>query len=237
MAKLYNLARMSSETTGTGTITLGSAVSGYLSFAAAGVQNGDTVSYAIKDGSNSEAGRGVYTSSGTTLTRNVLKSTNSDAAINLSGSAEVFITGLAEDFSDPRPSTLATQSSATSLSTGTWTTIAFNTEAWDDLGWHDNTTNNSRITVSVTGRYRIIATIAVASADNGHFNMAIAVDGTRVRYEMKNFGSSPPDPKASAMAVVMPLTAGQYVELHGYQTGTGSTNTTTARTTLSVELM
>lgn len=98
MGKLYNLARMTTATTGTGTITLGSAVAGALSFASAGVKNGETVSYAIKDGANSEVGTGVYTSSGTTLSRTVLKSTNSDAAISLSGSAEVIVTALAQDF-------------------------------------------------------------------------------------------------------------------------------------------
>lgn len=98
MAKLYNLARVSTATTGTGTITLGSAVAGFLSFAGAGVSDGETVTYAIKDGSNSEIGRGVYTSSGTTLTRSVIKSTNSNTAISLSGSAVVFITAAAEDF-------------------------------------------------------------------------------------------------------------------------------------------
>lgn len=98
MAKLYNLARVTTATTGTGTITLGSAVSGFLSFDDAGVQNGDTVSYGIKDGTSSEVGSGVYDSAAKTLTRNVSKSTNSDQPINLSGSAEVFITPLAEDY-------------------------------------------------------------------------------------------------------------------------------------------
>lgn len=90
---LYNfeLARMTTATTGTGTITLGSAVTGFKSFAAAGVANGNEVFYGIRDGANSEIGYGIYTSSGTTLTRNVLKSTNSDNAISLSGTAEVFI--------------------------------------------------------------------------------------------------------------------------------------------------
>ena len=69
MGKLYSLARMTTATTGTGTITLGSAVGGYLSFAAAGAQNGDVVSYAINDGSNSEIGYGTYTSAGTTPAR------------------------------------------------------------------------------------------------------------------------------------------------------------------------
>lgn len=95
---LYNLAKMNTATTGTGTITLSTAVSGFLTFALSGVTNGQTVTYIIEDGANRELGYGVYTSSGTTLTRNVLKSTNSDAAINLSGSATVGITAARENF-------------------------------------------------------------------------------------------------------------------------------------------
>lgn len=119
MAKLFNLARMSTATTGTGTITLGVAVSGYLSFSGAGVSDQDIVSYAIKDGSNSENGTGLYTSSGTTLTRNVAKSTNSNNAINLSGTAEVFITPRAEDLQPAIPGQLfgLTLSTAGSSST------------------------------------------------------------------------------------------------------------------------
>jgi hypothetical protein len=97
MAKLYNLARMTTATVGTGTITLGAAVSGFLTFVLAGVADGEVISYAIRDGANSELGFGTYTASGTTLTRNVTKSTNSDAAISLSGSAEVAITARRED--------------------------------------------------------------------------------------------------------------------------------------------
>jgi len=108
MARLYDLARMTTATTGTGTITLGSAVASFLTFAQAGVANGDTVTYAIEDGANREIGRGVYTSSGTTLTRaTILRSTNSNAAISLSGTAQVFIAAAAEDIS---PQTAAEQS-------------------------------------------------------------------------------------------------------------------------------
>src|SRR5512143_194669 len=98
MAKTYNLARMTTATTGTGTITLGSAVSGYLTFALAGVADGETVEYGIKDGANSETGIGVYTAVGTTLTRGPTSSTNSNAAISLSGTAEVYITTRREFF-------------------------------------------------------------------------------------------------------------------------------------------
>jgi hypothetical protein len=95
---LHNLARMTTATTGTGNITLGAAVSGYLTFAQAGVADGETVPYGIKDGASSEVGTAPYTASGTLLaTRNVTRSTNGNAAISLSGAAEVFITPRAED--------------------------------------------------------------------------------------------------------------------------------------------
>lgn len=97
---LADLARMTSGTTGTGTITLGAAVPGYLTFAGAGITDGQVVSYAIVDGTARETGKGTYTASGTTLTRTVFKSTNSNTPISLSGNEEILITGLAEDFQD-----------------------------------------------------------------------------------------------------------------------------------------
>jgi hypothetical protein len=96
--KLVNRAWMSTLTTGTGTVTLASALNGYQSFASAGVANSDKVRYVIIDGSNWEIGVGTYTSSGTTLTRTPSESSNSDSAINLSGSATVFVTAIADDF-------------------------------------------------------------------------------------------------------------------------------------------
>ena len=97
MVTLVNRAKMSTSTTGTGTITLGSAESGYQSFADAGVSDGDVVRYAIEDGDDWEIGSGTYTATGTTLSRTVDESSNSDAALNLTGSAVVFITAAAED--------------------------------------------------------------------------------------------------------------------------------------------
>lgn len=97
MVVLVNRAKMSTSTTGTGTITLGSAVDGYQTFADAGVSDGDVVRYVIEDGDNWEIGTGTYTATGTTLSRTVSESNNADSAITLTGSAEVFISATADD--------------------------------------------------------------------------------------------------------------------------------------------
>jgi hypothetical protein len=91
---LADRVQETTTTTGTGTVTLAGAVTGYQSFAVIG--NGNTTFYTIADqgGANWEVGIGTYTSSGTTLARNtVLASSNSGSLVSFTaGTKTVFVT-------------------------------------------------------------------------------------------------------------------------------------------------
>ena len=153
---LGNRAKMSTSTTGTGTITLGSAATGYQTFANAGITNGQTIRYAIEDGTNFEIGSGTYTSSGTTLTRSVTESSNSDSAISLSGTAVVFVTATVADlFINDGASSLTT--------TGVGTFASLDISGNIDV---DGTTNLDA--VDIDGAVQLDSTLTVGVNDQGY---------------------------------------------------------------------
>ena len=89
--------KTTTTTTGTGSVTLGSAALGFQGFDVIG--DGNTTYYAITDSSGDfEVGIGIYTASGTTLSRDtVLESSNSGSLVDFAaGSKDVFVTYPAE---------------------------------------------------------------------------------------------------------------------------------------------
>lgn len=95
---LADRVKESTTTTGTGTVTLDGAATGYQSFAVIG--NGNTTHYCIAGQGTAEweVGVGTYTSAGTTLSRTtVLASSNSGSLVSFSaGTKDVFVTYPAE---------------------------------------------------------------------------------------------------------------------------------------------
>ena len=90
--------RETTTTTGTGTITLGGAATGFQSFSVIGDSNTTFYTIQLANTNEWEVGVGTYTSSGTTLSRDtILESSNGGSAVNFSaGSKDVFVTYPAE---------------------------------------------------------------------------------------------------------------------------------------------
>lgn len=92
-APTFDRVRETTTVTSTGTMTLLGAVSGYQAFSVVG--NGATVSYCIehRTANEWEVGTGVFTSSGTTLSRvAILASSNAGAAVSFSaGTKDVYL--------------------------------------------------------------------------------------------------------------------------------------------------
>src|SRR5689334_18422828 len=97
MPNFLNHVRVATATTGTGTVTLGSAIAGFQTFAAAGAVDAKVYPYEIRDGDAWELGWGTYTASGTTLVRSLISS-STGSLLNLSGSAVVSVVAHAESF-------------------------------------------------------------------------------------------------------------------------------------------
>ena len=95
---LADRVKETTTTTGTGTVTLLGASTGYQSFSAIGNSNTTYYTIAAQTGTEWEVGIGTYTSSGTTLARTtVISSSNSGSLVNFSaGTKDVFVTYPAE---------------------------------------------------------------------------------------------------------------------------------------------
>jgi hypothetical protein len=200
MVTLVNRAKVATATTGTGTITLGSAESGYQTFADAGVVDANVVRYVIEDGTAWEIGSGTYTATGTTLSR-TLGESSTGALLDLSGTAVVYVSVAADDlqsaigFSD---SQTATTSSTASTVIATYATTTYN--AAKIVVVADNGTDRTVSELLVTWKgatayateYAVVntGTASLASYDvdvsGGNFRIVVtAASSTSTNYTVK----------------------------------------------------
>lgn len=100
---LLNRVGVRTATTGTGTVTLGTAIDGYCTFSEAGATNASAYTYLIQQADDFELGTGVYTAAGTTLTRATVSLSKiggvaGTTKISLDGTATVFVVAAVADF-------------------------------------------------------------------------------------------------------------------------------------------
>ncbi len=128
-------------------------------------------------------------------------------------------------------STQVKKAAAQSIAASVATILTFDTENFDDGNWHDNVTNNSRITVPFTGRIRLNAMVELSTTNTGEFRIYILKNGSIIaRYT--SISGSAIVPSAS-LSEVANCTTNDYFEV---QVVTASaTATEPARTTFTVE--
>jgi hypothetical protein len=127
-ALLLNRAKVNTATTGTGTVSLGTAVVPFTTWALA--QSNQPYSYLIEDGNDWEIGWGIYTpGSPATLTRNLIAS-STGSLLNLSGTATVANVASKDDTGPaiPIPQVVGNIVTPDSCSFGTGTAVGPTTE-------------------------------------------------------------------------------------------------------------
>jgi hypothetical protein len=207
---------MSTATTGTGTITLGSAVAGFQTFADAGVANAETVRYTIEDGAAFEIGTGTYTSSGTTLSRTLIES-STGSLLNLSGSAIVYVTAAAQDLQSDTAntaSTLVARDASGNFSAGTITAAL---------------SGNATTSSSTTGNAATATSLETARTIGG-----VSFDGT-ANINLPGVNTSGNQDTSGNATTATALATGRTISLTGDVTGTsgsfdGSGNVSIAAT-------
>jgi len=113
-----------------------------------------------------------------------------------------------------------------SVANGTQTTMTFDAEFWDSDGFHSNTTNNSRLTIpsGLTGYYQVHGRINFGSNATGARYAILGVNGTSsgnydayTVYQAVNGAETMIEVNS-----IIPLSAGDYVQLFAIQTSGGS---------------
>ena len=103
------------------------------------------------------------------------------------------------------------------ISNGTWTSVTFTApDLFDTDNMHSTSSNTSRITINTAGIYLLTANIEWTSQATGFRASRIYVDGsTIISSDQRTTVSG--DSTISALSGIYRFTAGQYVELQGYQ--------------------
>ena len=196
---LKDRVQETTTTTGTGTLTLGGAVTGYQSFSAIG--NANTTYYAIyaNGGSEWEVGIGTYTASGTTLSRDtVLASSNSGSLVNFSaGTKNVWCdypagkavytdsSGNVTGYAISNGTINGTTIGATSATTGAFTTVTASTSLTTPTV---QATSSAGLSLKNTGGTTQML-MGAGGGDNLAINVSTNLNGTNAQIDISPTGT------------------------------------------------
>lgn len=107
-----------------------------------------------------------------------------------------------------------------------WTAVAMSSESFDEGNWHDNSTNNSRFTVPGGVSYaRVTATMSFVANATGDRYIRFDKNGSQYTGSFARDGNSTePNGTQLQLADVIPVVAGDYLEVKVYQDSGGNLN-------------
>ena len=110
------------------------------------------------------------------------------------------------------------------ISTGTWTSITYNSETLDSDGFHSTSSNTSRITIPTGKGGKYIFTLIASFANNGTGDrrIALAKNGTRLVYCL--FTPNSTNYTYMNYSTVVSAAAADYFEVQVYQSSGGNLN-------------
>jgi hypothetical protein len=223
---------------GTGNITLGSAVTGYIALADdSRVTEGSLVHYTIEDGANRERGVGTYSAIGPTLTRTkVLAKIESNIHTESPGTPLTLTSGAVVSCSAVSTplnhrGAFIYNSAVQSIANTTWVSLTFNSGNNDE--YHSTSTNTSRLVVpSGVSKIELVGNALIASNATGFRGVRFIKNGAVT----SGIASTILIPSVSANSAiglhitspVLSVVPTDYFELQVYQSSGGALNAGTA---------
>ena len=158
------------------------------------------------------AGDTLYATGADTLTRLGIGTAGQVLTVNSGATAPEWKTPASTAF----VGCAVTRTSNQTISNNTATAIEWNSEEYDTDGFHDNVTNNSRLTIpsGKGGKYLISGAIIYDADADGARNLSIYKNGTIFNYTNIIPTSSSASYTCLAASMVMDLAAGDYIQIY-----------------------
>lgn len=196
MHKNIDRCKETTSTTGTGTLTLTGAVSGFVAVSDATIgltTNGDTGWFCAENGAEWEVFLGTRVDATHLARTAVLASSNSGSAVSFTAAPTVFSTVPGAKLSAPGGPAFSAylNTSNQTVTTGVATKVAFNAEDFDTDGCFDSTTNR-RFMPNVAGYYQFNWSVLAVPASGGLSQLMASLykNGAEVKRGVQNAQTS-----------------------------------------------
>lgn len=222
--KLIDRCKETTSTTGTGTLTLTGAVTGFVAMAdsTAGLTtDGDTSWFLAENGAEWELFLGTRVDATHLARTSVIKSSNAGAAVSFTAAPTVFSTVPAEKISVVGPAVRVRRATSDqTITSGAWAKVQLNSEDVDTAGCFDPTTDY-RWTPNVAGYYQTSFSVEFSAAGAlSAIITAVYKNGTADHYGGYTPGVSSVAGVSAGGGLVYMNGTTDYLELWALATGT-----------------